>query len=225
MAETSVIEAQVRARAGKGAARAARRAGSVPGVIYGDKKDPVMISIDGMLFTQELHKPGFFARQYDIEVGGEKHHVLPRDVQFHPVTDKPIHVDFLRVGADTQIRMNVPVVFENEAASPGLKRGGVLNIVRHTIEVICTVANIPERFRVDLTGLDIGDSVHISHVTLPPGVRPTIADRDFTVASVAAPTIVAVEEVAAAAAAVPTEGEAVEVPATEQKVPPTEEKT
>jgi large subunit ribosomal protein L25 len=211
-----VIEAQLRDRAGKGVARAARRSGLVPAVIYGDKKEPVLINIDGELLARELHKPGFYTRLLDVKIGSDSHHVLPRDVQFHPVTEKPLHVDFLRVGADTQIRMNVPVVFENDAASPGLKRGGVLNVVRHEIEVLCSVANIPQNFRIDLTGLDIGDSVHISQVSLPPGVRPTIADRDFTIATVAAPTVAAVEEVAPAA---PAPEEAAPVPATEQKGP------
>ena len=145
------------------------------------------------------------------DLAGKKIRVLPRDVQFHPVTEKPLHVDFLRVGADTEIRMNVPVLFENEVASPGLKRGGVLNVVRHEIEVLCSAANIPQNFRIDLTGLDIGDSVHISQVSLPPGVRPTIADRDFTIATVAAPTVAAVEEMAPAAPA-PEEEAAVPVP-------------
>ena len=216
MTETSVIEAQLRDRAGKGVARAARRSGLVPAVIYGDKKEPVLINIDGELLARELHKPGFYTRLMDVKIGGDSHHVLPRDVQFHPVTEKPLHVDFLRVGADTEIRMNVPVLFENEAASPGLKRGGVLNVVRHEIEVLCSVANIPQSFRIDLTGLDIGDSVHISQVSLPPGVRPTIADRDFTIATVAAPTVAAVEEMAPAA---PTPEEEAAVPATEQKGP------
>ncbi|MGE5147281.1 MAG: 50S ribosomal protein L25/general stress protein Ctc [Candidatus Eiseniibacteriota bacterium] len=214
MADFATLAAEPRDRAGKGAARAARRAGRVPAVIYGDKQAPVMVTIDPKVLVQELSKPGFFTRQFNIELAGKQHHVLPRDVQFDPVLDRPLHADFLRVTERTQVHVEIPVKFINEAESPGIKRGGVLNIVRHEIEVICAVGNIPPGFTVDLTGLDIGDSVHISSIKMPEGVRPAIADRDFTVASVAAPTVVrdeAQEAAAAAAAAAgvtPTEGEA-----------------
>ncbi len=190
MPEIATISAENRERVGKGNTRAVREAGLVPCVIYGDKKDPVMISLESKLLGREIGQKGFFVRQYDIEVDGTKHRVLPRDVQLHPLTDQPIHVDFLRVTADTKLHVNIEVVFLNEEESPGLKRGGVINVVRHDIEVICAVANIPTAFEVDLTGLDIGDSVHISDLDLPEGVVPTIADRDFTVATIAAPTIV-----------------------------------
>ena len=169
MPEIATISAENRERVGKGNTRAVREAGLVPCVIYGDKKNPVMISLESKLLGREIGQQGFFVRQYDIEVDGTKHRVLPRDVQLHPLTDQPIHVDFLRVTADTKLHVNIEVVFLNEEESPGLKRGGVINVVRHDIEVICAVANIPTAFEVDLTGLDIGDSVHISDLDLPEG--------------------------------------------------------
>ncbi len=190
MSEVATISAEKRERAGKGNARAVRKEGRVPCVIYGAKKDPEMISLEGKMLGREISKQGFFVRQYDIDVDGTKHRVLPRDIQLHPLTDKPIHVDFLRVTGDTKLHVSIEVIFLNEEESPGLKRGGVINVVRHEIEVVCAVANIPSAFEVDLAGLDIGDSVHISHIDLPEGVVPTIADRDFTVATIAAPTIV-----------------------------------
>ncbi|MFQ5985438.1 MAG: 50S ribosomal protein L25/general stress protein Ctc [Alphaproteobacteria bacterium] len=189
MSEVGTITAEARDRAGKGAARALRRGGQIPGVIYGDKKEPVHISVNERSLNRELHKPGFFRRLYDITVNGETVRVLPREIQSHPVTDRPLHADFLRVTAASKLRLFIAVVFENEDLSPGLKRGGVLNIVRREIEVFCPATAIPETIHVDLTGLDIGDSVHFSHLSLPEGVAPAIADRDFTVASVAAPTV------------------------------------
>lgn len=190
MSEIATISAAKRERAGKGNARAVRKEGLVPCVIYGAKKDPVMIALEGKMLGREIGKQGFFVRQYDIDVDGTKHRVLPRDIQLHPLTDKPIHVDFLRVTGDTKLHVNIKVIFLNEEESPGLKRGGVINVVRHEIEVVCAVDNIPSAFEIDLTGLDIGDSVHISQIDMPEGVVPTIADRDFTVATIAAPTIV-----------------------------------
>ena len=198
MAEISIIAAQRRERAGKGPARAARRAGRVPGVIYGSKKDPAMVTLDPRELDRELQTGGFLATIYDIQVEKDKERVLPRDVQFDPVTDRPIHVDFLRVSATSSVTVQVPVNFLNEEESPGLKRGGLLNVVRHEIEMICRADAIPASIEVDLTGLDIGDSVHISMISLPDGVAPTITDRDFTVATIAAPTVVQEEEEAEA---------------------------
>jgi large subunit ribosomal protein L25 len=211
MSEVHSLEAMPRARAGKGAARQTRRDGRVPGVIYGNKQDPVMISLDPKALMRELHKSGFFATLFDLQLDGGQHRVLPRDVQFDPVTDKPIHADFLRVSADTKVHVNVPVVFQNEPASPGIKRGGVLNIVRHEIELICAADKIPHELRFDLTGLDIGDSLHISAITLPEGVVPAIGDRDFTVATIVAPSAQKADaeaEAAAAAAPAAVEGAA-----------------
>ena len=207
MSELHSLEAMPRARAGKGAARQTRRDGRVPGVIYGNKQDPVMISLDPKALTRELHKSGFFATLFDLQLDGAKHRVLPRDVQFDPVTDKPIHADFLRVSADTKVHVNVPVIFRNDVASPGIKRGGVLNIVRHEIELICAADKIPHELVFDLTGLDIGDSLHISAITLPEGVASAIADRDFTVATIVAPSAQKADVEADAAAAAPAAAE------------------
>jgi large subunit ribosomal protein L25 len=160
----------------------------------------VLISIDPLELKRELHKIGFFATLFDLKLDGAAHRVLARDVQFDPVTDKPLHVDFLRVTGESRIVVQVPVEFINEVKSPGLKRGGVLNVVRHEIELRCSVDAIPRSITIDLDGLDIGDSIHISHVTLPEGARPTI-ERDFTIASVAAPSAVRAEALEAQAAA------------------------
>ena len=200
MTETHQLSVQLRQRAGKGAARSVRREGRVPGVIYGGKQEPVLISIDPLELKRELHKIGFFATLFDLKLDGAAHRVLARDVQFDPVTDKPLHVDFLRVTGESRIVVQVPVEFINEVKSPGLKRGGVLNVVRHEIELRCSVDAIPRSITIDLDGLDIGDSIHISHVTLPEGARPTI-ERDFTIASVAAPSAVRAEALEAQAAA------------------------
>ena len=209
MSDIVTMPAQTRERAGKGPARAARRAGLVPGVIYGAKKDPLMITLDPRDVFRGLRTGAFLATVYELNVGGKKERVLPRDVQFDPVSDRPLHVDFLRVSAATEVTVDVPVLFLNEEEAPGLKRGGLLNIVRHEIEMSCRADAIPQNIEIDLTGLDIGDSVHISMVKLPEGVEPTITDRDFTVATIAAPTVVRDEaEEAAAAAAEGEEAEA-----------------
>ncbi|MEO3434262.1 50S ribosomal protein L25/general stress protein Ctc [Inquilinus sp. CAU 1745] len=193
MADTITITAEARDRAGKGAARAARRAGMIPSVIYGDKQPPVMVSINGHSLLKILKDPAQFTHLYDIKVGKDSHHVLMRDVQLDPVTDIAIHIDFLRVSDTTKIEVEVPVRFVNEDKSPGIKRGGVLNVVRHEVEVTCRASAIPEELVIDLTGAQIGDSLHISNVKLPNGVAPTITDRDFTIATVAAPTVVSAE--------------------------------
>jgi len=198
MAEIATIAAERRERAGKGPARAARRAGRVPGVIYGSKKDPAMVTVDPRELDRELKTGAFLATIYDVKIDQNKERVLPRDVQFDPVTDRPIHVDFLRVSAATSVTVQVPVNFLNDEESPGLKRGGLLNVVRHEIEMNCRADAIPSSIDVDLTGLDIGDSIHISMITLPDGVEPTITDRDFTVATIAAPTVVTEDEEEAA---------------------------
>lgn len=206
MADINTLAGSVRAMAGKGPARAARRDGMVPAVIYGNKEEPVMISVARRPLEQALNVQGFFIRLIDVTVNGESHRVLPRDVQFHPVTDVPLHVDFLRFSADRRITVSVPVRFENEAESPGLKRGGVLNVVRYQIEVQCVADNIPQSFTVDLTGLDIGDSIHASMITLPDNVTFAITERDFTIATVAAPTVIAEEEAEEAEAVEGEEG-------------------
>jgi large subunit ribosomal protein L25 len=196
MAEQNTIKALLRDRAGTGGARALRREGRLPAVIYGAKQDPLPISLDTRDVNKGLVGGSFFSTVFVIDIGaGEAERVLPRDVQFHPVTDRPEHVDFLRVTGETKINVEVPVVFLNEDLSPGLKRGGVLNVVRHTIEVICAVSIIPDRFEIDLTGTDIGDSIHVGSIALPDGVESAITDRDFTIATVSAPTVMEEPEV------------------------------
>ena len=194
MTDTATFSAEARTRVGKGAARAARRAGAVPAILYGAGKDPMAITINPIALRTEISKPGFFATLYDIECNGEKERVLCRELQLHPVTDVPMHADFLRVTESTQLNVDIAVLFENKEESPGLKGGGVLNIVRHTIEVMCRAGAIPDSIVIDLTGREVGDSIHISDVTLPDGVRPTIDDRDFTIATIAAPTVMPIEE-------------------------------
>lgn len=190
MAEAYVLSAEKRERAGKGAARATRRAGRVPAVIYGDKKDPVMVSLEPISLKKFIQTGGFFSHLIELDAGGEKHRVIARDIQLDPVTDRPLHVDFMRISKGVKIAINVPLHYINEEDSPGLKRGGVLNIVRHEVELNVNPEAIPEFIEVDLTGTDIGDSIHISAVTLPDGIKPTITDRDFTVATLAAPSAV-----------------------------------
>ena len=214
MSTSNKLAATARERAGKGAARATRRDGRVPGVIYGDKAAPTLISLDPRDVMREASKAGFFTRLYDIEVGGKTHRVLPRDVQFHPVNDKPEHIDFQRVGASTRVRVEVPIKLENLDKSPGVKRGGVVNLVRHEIELWSNPATIPSRIVIDMAGLDIGDSVHINAIALPEGVKPTIA-RNFTVVALRAPSVTKAEEekpAEAAAAAAPAAGDAKAAP-------------
>lgn len=201
MTEIVTLAAQPRDRVGKGAARATRREGRVPAVLYGDKKEPIAFSLDPKVLGRLLSRPGFFSHLIDLELDGTKHRALARDVQLHPVSDSPLHVDFVRVSAGFRTHVQIPVVFENQAASPGLKRGGVLNIVRHELDLVVAADNIPERIVIDLSGLDIGDSVHISAITLPEGSTSAIADRDFTIATIAAPTVKAEEEAPATPAA------------------------
>jgi large subunit ribosomal protein L25 len=184
MAEAMELKAWARGRSGKGAARATRREGRIPGILYGDKQEPQPIAVEYRAINQQIHTGHFQSTIYLLDIEGTKTRVIPRAVQFDPVRDFPIHVDFMRLGKDAYVTVDVPVRFLNEAASPGLKRGGVLNIVRHEIPVRCPADRIPDHFEVDLTGLEIGDSVHISELKLPEGVRPTIADRDFTVATI-----------------------------------------
>ncbi len=185
---STALKASARERVGKGAARELRRQGLIPAVIYGDKKDPLPISISTKDATKAIHAGGFLSSTMEVEVDGKTHKVIPRDYQLDPVRDFVLHVDFLRVGANTRLTIEVPVRFVNEEASPGLKRGGVLNIVRHTVEVTCMASAIPESFEVDLTGTEVGESLNISMVKLPDGVAPTITDRDFTIATLAAPS-------------------------------------
>ncbi|MBV8133115.1 MAG: 50S ribosomal protein L25/general stress protein Ctc [Alphaproteobacteria bacterium] len=201
MPEIVTLSAERRAQAGKGAARETRRQGRVPGIIYGGEGDPLLISLESRELSRAVAQRGFLAMVVELRVGDVVHRALPRDVQYHPATDQPLHVDFMRVGVDTQVTVTVPVAFINHEMSIGLRRGGILNIVRHGVALICQVDDIPEQLVADLDGLDIGDSVHISAVTLPRGSRLAITDRDFTIASIAASS--AVREEAATAATAP----------------------
>ena len=178
------IEATARPRAGKGAARAVRREGQVPAVIYGDKKAPETISLDANELKKLVHSGGFMSTVLGVKIDGRVARVLPRDVQLHPVRDDILHVDFLRVAQGGTITVQVPVEFINEETSPGLKRGGALNIVRHEVELQCPSDAIPDHLTIDLGSANIGDSIHISAVSLPANVTPTITDRDFTIATI-----------------------------------------
>ena len=200
------ISATSRPSGGKGAARAVRREGRVPAVIYGgDEKDAETIALDHNELFKLINRGRFLSSVLEIDVGGKKCRAIPRDVQLDPVKDLPLHVDFQRIGSDNRVRIRIPMRFVNEALSPGLKRGGVLNIVRREVEVWAPADAIPEHFEANLEGLEIGRSIHISAVTLPEGVRPVIHDRDFTVATIAG--AVRQEEEAATTAA-PTDGAA-----------------
>jgi large subunit ribosomal protein L25 len=187
MAASYELKASARDRVGKGAARALRREGLLPAVIYGDKQPALPITIPVKETTLTLHKGGFLTHIGMIDIDGEKHRVIAKDYQLHPVRDDVMHVDFLRVAAGSTLTVDVPVHFLNEETCPGIKKGGVLNIVRHTVEMTVPADNIPEAIEVDLAKAQPGDSLHISAVKLPEGCHPTITDRDFTIATIAAP--------------------------------------
>ena len=188
MANVVTIEAEARARAGKGAARATRRAGKVPAVVYGAHQTPSLIALEPRAVLRELQRPGWQSRLYEIKVNGDATRALIRDVQFHPVSDAPEHVDFQRLAPGEPIRVAVPVHFENEGLSPGLKRGGVLNVIRHAVEVYCDPDQIPEQFGANLADLDFNDNVRWHDLKGTEHARPVITDRDFVVATVAPPT-------------------------------------
>jgi large subunit ribosomal protein L25 len=216
MPEVISLSAEPRGSLGKGASRAMRRAGRVPGIIYGDGKEPVPISFEPRELSRAVNRAGFFATIVDVSVVGAVHRTLAREVQYHPVSDAALHVDLMRVGAGAQVHVSVPVSFTNHEGSPGLRRGGILNIVRHNIDIVCSVDAIPDRLMVDLDGLEIGDSIHIQAVTMPEGVRAVLGSRDSTIASVAASSAVREEALAAAqtAATGPEEEEGAEAAAT-----------
>jgi large subunit ribosomal protein L25 len=185
--ETIDIKAEVRSQVGKGSARAARRAGLVPAVIYGNKETAIPITLNANQWRQLMHKPGIFSQLINIDVNNETHFVLPRDIQQHPVSEEAEHVDFLRVTKNATVAVGIAVEFINEDICTGLKLGGVLNIVRSQVELNCPAISIPEKLTVDLEGLNVGHTIHISSIELPEGCTPTITDRDFTVATIAAP--------------------------------------
>jgi len=205
MSEQLTLPAEARDRAGKGASRELRRGGRVPAVVYGQKAEPLSIHVEEKLLSKMLSSGHFMNSVVMVDVAGKPTRTLPKAVDFHPVTSRPIHVDFLRISEHTQVHVAVPMRFDNEDASPGLKRGGVLNVVVHELEIVCDAAHIPSEIHIPLDGLEIGDSIHISQVKLPEGVTPANTEEDFTVATIVAPSAMkAEEEEAAAADAVPT---------------------
>ena len=205
MSDQLTLPAETRDRAGKGASRELRRGGRVPAVVYGQKKEALSIHVEEKLLTRMLQTGHFMNSVVMVEVGGKPTRTLPKAVDFHPVSSRPIHVDFLRISEHTKVNVAVPMRFDNEDASPGLKRGGVLNVVVHELEIVCDAAHIPSEIHIPLDGLEIGDSIHISNVKLPEGVNPANSEEDFTVATIVAPSAMkSEEEETAAADAVPT---------------------
>ncbi|QZD95486.1 50S ribosomal protein L25/general stress protein Ctc [Qipengyuania gelatinilytica] len=188
MSDALTLPAETRERAGKGASRALRREGRVPAVIYGGKEEPITIHVEAKELVKQLGTGHFMNSIVTIELGGKKIKTLPKDVSLHPVSDRPEHVDFFRLAKGGKIEVQVPVVFTNEEASPGLKKGGVLNVVRHELDLVCENDKIPGEIEIDVTGKEVGDSIHISEVTLPEGAESAITDRDFTIATLVAPS-------------------------------------
>ena len=207
MSDQLTLSAEARDGVGKGASRHLRRQGRVPAVIYGNNEEPTTVHLEEKALMKALHTGHFMNSVVMVGVGGKDVRTLPRDVSFHPVTDRPLHVDFLRISEHAKVTVNVPVHFINELASPGIKRGAVLNVVRHELELVCDAAEIPDEISIDLTGYDVGDSIHISAVTLPKGVTSAIDDRDYTIATIVAPSALKSSEGDSDEAA-PAEGEA-----------------
>lgn len=194
MADVTAFQGEVREHLGRGSSRALRRAGRVPAIIYGDNNENISVSVEIRALQRDLQRGGFTNRLCEIAIGDDSVRVLPREVQVDLVSDVPIHVDFMRLSPRARVRLNIPVVFIDDEESPGIKRGGILNVVRHDIEFYCRADAIPENIVISLDGLDIGDGVHISDVTLPEGAVPTITDRDFTIATIASPSVHVEEE-------------------------------
>ena len=216
MAKENKLSIEIRDSTGKSAVKKIIAAGKIPSVLYGLKEKPLTISINRMTVQKELKAGGFLTKIFSLDMDGKVSLAIPRDVQFHPISDLPVHVDFLRLGADSKVLVDIPTIFINHELSPGLKKGGVLNIVRRTVQINCPANNIPEEIVFDLEGLEIGDAIHISATKLPEGAEPTITDRDFTIGTVAAPTVVKEPEAAA-------EGEAADGEAADGEEAKTEE--
>lgn len=194
MSEALTLSAEARDRAGKGASRALRREGRVPAVIYGNNEDPQIVHVEEKILNKLLGTGHFFNSVVMVEVGGKQVRTLPKDVAFHPVTDRPLHADFLRVSEHASVHVNVPVVFINEELSPGIKRGGVLNVVLHDLDLICDAAEIPDDVTIDLSGYDVGATIHLKDITLPKGAKSGIADPDLTIATIIASTALKSQE-------------------------------
>ncbi len=188
MSDQLTLSAEAREGVGKGASRALRNSGRIPAVIYGNNENPAPVHVEEKALMKLLMTGHFMNSVVMIDAGGKSVRTLPKDVALHPVTGRPMHVDFLRISEHAKVTVQVPVHFTDEAASPGMKRGAVLNIVRHELELVCDAAQIPDDVAISLNGLDIGDSIHISHVTLPAGATSAITDRDFTIATLVAPS-------------------------------------
>ncbi len=188
MSDQLTLSAETREREGKGASRALRNQGRVPAVVYGNNEAPQTIHVEEKLLLKALHTGHFMNSVIMIDVGGKQVRTLCKDVAFHPVNERPLHADFLRIGEHSEVHVNVPVHFIDEETSPGMKRGAVLNVVRHDLELVCDAASIPDDIKISLKGLEIGDSIHISHVELPAGAKSAITDRDFTIATLVAPS-------------------------------------
>ena len=194
MSDTLHLPAETRDRAGKGASRALRREGRVPAVVYGGNEEPLAVHVEEKELRRQLGTGHFFNSIVEIEVAGKKVRTLPKDVAFHPVSDRPLHADFLRLTGNAKVHVNVPVVFVNEDKSPGLKRGGVLNIVHHDLDLVVDANNIPDDVTIDVTGLEVGDSIHINNITLPKGAANGSHESDLTIATIVAPSSLKSEE-------------------------------
>src|SRR3984957_18736805 len=209
MAQVQELKAEAREAKGKGAAFQARTKGQIPGIVYGGKDQPQTVTVDAHMLGRQIEAGAFLTTLLLLDVGGKKTRVIPRQLQLDPVSDRPVHVDFMRLAEGASVRLEIPVHFKGQGESPGLKKGGVLNIVRHEMEVTCPADHIPATIDVDVSALDINETLHISALKLPEGVKPTIRGRDFTVCSIVAPTSVIEEQRAAAAAAAAPAAEAV----------------
>jgi large subunit ribosomal protein L25 len=194
MSDTLTLPAETRDRAGKGASRVLRRSGRVPAVVYGGNEEPLIVHVEEKLLVRQLGTGHFFNSIVEIEVDGNTLRTLPKDVAFHPVNDRPLHVDFLRLSKNSKVHVNVPVVFINEDKSPGLKKGAVLNIVHHDLDLICEADKIPDEISIDVSGLEIGDSIHIDNISLPAGTENGSHERDLTIATIVAPSALKSEE-------------------------------
>ena len=188
------LEIISRDKTGKSNCKQLRNMGKVPAVIYGDKKEPAYIAVDYPKIVKELSKTSFFSTVFSLKLNKKAIKVLPREIQTDPLNDKPVHIDFLRVNDESKINISVPIIFINEDKSPGLKGGGVLNTVRRVVDLICKINNIPEKLEADLSNLEVGAVIHMSDIKLQEDVIPQISDRDFTIATIAAPTVMPVEE-------------------------------
>ena len=214
MSDTLTLPAERRERAGKGASRSLRREGRIPAVIYGGKEEPLTIHVEEKELVKQLMTGHFMNSIVKIEVGGDTVRTLPKDVALHPVSDRPTHADFLRLSRDSTVEVSIPVIFTNEEGSPGLKKGGVLNVVRHELDLVCAADKIQGEIEIDVTGKEVGDSIHISEVTLPEGSTSAITDRDYTIATLVAPSALKKSEEETAEEEAPA---ADEVEATAQK--------